>query len=224
MIEHSGQIIASTFEKTWYWYNEALFWPEQIMRIKQICEREDEVEAMVVGNTEANHNIRKNKVSWHDNEELYSMIRPAMQTANELSGWKYNITCIEPVQYTVYYGDESHYHWHTDTITNDKTLNDDFPEGHMKGTIRKISCSIQLEDPKDYDGGEFELMVSRESKEDDLDLGGDGYFKTTSLSLPHCKDKGSAIFFPSFSYHRVKPVTKGIRKSLVCWFRGPKWI
>ena len=55
------------------------------------------------------------------------------------------------------------------------------------------------------------------------ELLGEGYLKTQAVPLPHFKDKGSALFFPSFSWHRVKPVTKGIRRALVVWFRGPKW-
>jgi PKHD-type hydroxylase len=36
------------------------------------------------------------------------------------------------------------------------------------------------------------------------------------------KNKGSAVLFPSINYHRVKPVTRGVRKSLVFWIAGPK--
>lgn len=227
-IGHEGDIITTTFENNWYWYFESLFWPEQIMRIKEICKEKEEEEALTFGIEDpekANHAIRKNKVSWHDNEELYSMLRRPLAEVNAQSGWNYNITAIEPIQYTVYYGDENHYHWHTDTIVNDRTLHPDADPNHiMTGTVRKISCSIQLSDPKDYEGGEFELMsgINRDDK-DDKDLAGEGYFETKPVSLPHFRDKGSALFFPSFSYHRVKPVTRGIRRSLVCWFRGPKW-
>ena len=35
--------------------------------------------------------------------------------------------------------------------------------------------------------------------------------------------KGSIIVFPSFIYHRVKPVTKGNRYSLVVWNCGKLW-
>ena len=38
-----------------------------------------------------------------------------------------------------------------------------------------------------------------------------------------CKEilpKGSIIVFPSFLWHRVKPVTKGVRYSLVVWNLG----
>ena len=67
---------------------------------------------------------------------------------------------------------------------------------------RKLSVVVQLSDPEDYSGGELELMLS-----DDIET-----FK---------KDQGSAIFFPSWTLHRVKPVTQGVRYSLVCWVSGP---
>lgn len=30
-------------------------------------------------------------------------------------------------------------------------------------------------------------------------------------------------FFPSYVMHRVKPVTEGVRYSLVCWVSGPSF-
>jgi PKHD-type hydroxylase len=154
------------------------------------------------------------------------MIRPTIDDVNQQSGWNYNITAIEPFQYTIYYGDQNHYHWHTDTIVNDRTLQPDYPEDHiLKNTVRKISCSIQLTDPSEYDGGEFELLSLKEKKEENREeqLNLDGYNVMEPIKLPHFKEKGSALFFPSFTYHRVKPVTNGIRRSLVIWLRGPKW-
>ena len=66
---------------------------------------------------------------------------------------------------------------------------------------RKLSCVIQLSDPSDYEGGELEFNL--------------GY---TILSVP--KGKGVITFFPSFLLHRVTPVTKGTRISLVTWLCG----
>ena len=66
-------------------------------------------------------------------------------------------------------------------------------------------------------GGEFELLSSSQNQETDE-------FSTKPISLPHIKNKGACICFPSYTYHRVTPVTSGIRKSLIVWFRGPKWI
>lgn len=65
---------------------------------------------------------------------------------------------------------------------------------------RKISLSILL--TEGFEGGEFEL-------------GRVGVIK-------EIKNKGDAIMFPSHVEHRVLPVTKGIRKSLVVWISGPK--
>ena len=34
------------------------------------------------------------------------------------------------------------------------------------------------------------------------------------------KEQGSLVVFPSYIHHRVKPITKGKRYSLVVWFCG----
>jgi len=67
---------------------------------------------------------------------------------------------------------------------------------------RKLSITVQLSDPADYSGGELEL-----------NLAGD------PLIAP--KERGSVILFPSFCMHRVRPVTKGTRQSLIAWVVGP---
>ena len=69
---------------------------------------------------------------------------------------------------------------------------------------RKLSLSIQLSEPEDYSGGDLLLHTGEEP-----------------LVLP--KSQGIGIFFPSYTLHEVKPVTKGIRYSLVAWFLGPQF-
>lgn len=69
---------------------------------------------------------------------------------------------------------------------------------------RKISISIQLSDEKEYEGGELE-------------------FKTGMDNIQAPKNVNSVILFPSYLLHRVKPVTKGTRRSLVLWISGPKF-
>jgi len=66
---------------------------------------------------------------------------------------------------------------------------------------RKISIVIQLSSPEEYEGGILEFNIGN------------------IYNFP--KGKGLASFFPSYILHRVTPVTKGIRKSLVIWFEGP---
>ena len=70
--------------------------------------------------------------------------------------------------------------------------------------LRKISFSVQLSESGDYDGGDLELLC---------------YDPPVKLD----RTRGSVIAFPSFVAHRVTPVTRGTRWSLVAWITGPRW-
>lgn len=67
---------------------------------------------------------------------------------------------------------------------------------------RKLSIVIQLSDPSEYEGGDL-LTITSDSAQ------------------PMPKGLGMAIIFPSWMLHEVTPVTKGTRRSLVCWISGP---
>ena len=58
-----------------------------------------------------------------------------------------------------------------------------------------------------YSGGEFQFCSYRQREE--------------VISTPEIGGTGTVIVFPSAMDHQVKPVTKGIRYSLVGWFLGP---
>ena len=66
---------------------------------------------------------------------------------------------------------------------------------------RKLSIVVQLTDPEEYEGGDLQIMSRRE---------------------PDVVDKcaGRGVVFPSFTLHRVTPVTKGVRRTLVAWICG----
>jgi len=68
---------------------------------------------------------------------------------------------------------------------------------------RKLSMVLQLTDPSEYDGGDLEFMGTN-----------------TSVAT---KELGSVHLFPSYVMHRVTPVTRGIRRSLVGWISGPRF-
>jgi predicted 2-oxoglutarate/Fe(II)-dependent dioxygenase YbiX len=70
--------------------------------------------------------------------------------------------------------------------------------------LRKISVSVQLSRSEDYEGGDLEVL-----------------FSNSPLRLD--RERGSFIAFPSFMLHRVTPVTRGTRWSLVAWILGPRW-
>jgi PKHD-type hydroxylase len=69
-----------------------------------------------------------------------------------------------------------------------------------------MSIVIQLTDPSEYEGGDFEI---------------DSQYP--QLPKEEIREKGSVLVFPSFIPHRVTPVTKGVRRSLVSWIEGPKF-
>jgi len=75
-------------------------------------------------------------------------------------------------------------------------------QGKNEPPVRKISMTLLLSDPATFEGGELEFMQNG---------------KKAKLK------QGQAIFFASWLQHRVKPVTKGERKSLVMWFGGPSF-
>ena len=85
--------------------------------------------------------------------------------------------------------------------------------------------TIQLSDPDDYEGGNFQWIEDIRAK-DTLTKGNynrnmEDFVVTAPFSA---KQKGSVVAFPSFVYHQVTPVTKGTRKSLVVWFCGKPYV
>ena len=75
----------------------------------------------------------------------------------------------------------------------------------MNMPVRKLSISIQLTNPEEYEGGELYLY--------------DGGEKGTIMD----KTQGTLIIFPSYVLHEVMPVTKGKRNSLVTWVTGKQF-
>lgn len=69
---------------------------------------------------------------------------------------------------------------------------------------RKLTLVLQLSSPEDYEGGELQTLTSYNEQTIDKKL-------------------GLVAAFPSWTLHRVTPVTKGIRKTLVIWVAGPQF-
>ena len=90
--------------------------------------------------------------------------------------------------------DESDSGFYTAHVDNGETL----------AGFRKLSFVLQLTDPSKYQGGELVLHIGPEP-----------------TTLP--RDRGKLLFFPSYTLHEVKPVTQGIRHSLVGWVAGPRF-
>ena len=66
-------------------------------------------------------------------------------------------------------------------------------------SVRKISMTLLLSPDNEFEGGDLEIMKEGQAAK---------------------LKQGHAIFFASFIRHRVTPVIRGNRKSLVMWFGG----
>ena len=70
------------------------------------------------------------------------------------------------------------------------------------GVSRKLSMTVQLTDPDCYDGGDLEIMAE-------------------SYMLLPGRERGRVVVFPAYQVHRITPVERGARHSLVAWISGP---
>ena len=142
-------------------------------------------------------NLRISKQAWITEKSFCKYFFDIGQKVNELCGWNFDIKGIEPIQYGIY-STEGKYDWHVDQGSKIILKN---------GSIRKISMTLFMNNPDEYEGGEFDLELFHPNKKP--------RYETFKLK------KGSAIFFQSDVWHRVRPVSSGTRKSLVAWYSGP---
>ena len=134
---------------------------------------------------------RTSHISWipfKKMADMYKDIERIMKTTNGNHFGFDGMTITEMAQYTEY-PEGGFYDWHMDCDVN---------MAH-EPPVRKISMTLLLNDPSEFEGGDLELMAEG---------------KVAKIK------QGHAVFFASFIRHRVKPVTRGIRKSLVMWFGG----
>ena len=175
---------------------EPMFSPQQCQDIINAGHAEKPQVAQV-GMNKPGGGVDKNKrtttISWIPFDKLPQMYK---RVEHQLSIVNLNHFGFENVQITepaqfTEYPKGGFYDWHMDSDTS-------FVH---EPTVRKISMTCLLSDPSEFKGGELEFM----------DKG----------KRPNDLKQGQAIFFASFLRHRVAPVKKGIRRSLVMWFGGP---
>ena len=205
-----------------YWYFSGVLTPKFCDEVIQYANAQKETMAITGGygrerdlnkkplNKEEVKNLKRKRNSdlvWLNDTWIYKELHPYVHKANEMAGWNFDWERSESCQFTKYKLNQ-YYDWHCDSW--DKPYE---KEGPDNGKIRKLSMTCQLTDGSEYQGGELEFdfrnydpNMRDESK----------HVKQVKQILP----KGSIVVFPSFVWHRVKPVTKGTRYSLVMWSLG----
>jgi PKHD-type hydroxylase len=148
---------------------------------------------------------RDSNIVWLSDRWIYKEIQPFIHQANQLAGWNFEWSFSEACQFTKYKLNQF-YDWHADSWET-PYANKDNPDTF--GKIRKLSVTCSLSAPEDYEGGELEF----DFRNTDPD-------KQSVRKCAEIKPRGSIVVFPSHVWHRVKPVTKGTRYSLVIWNLG----
>lgn len=151
------------------------------------------------GDLHLDKDYRRTKIMFfRDNKKVPEVYNPVVNAALAINNmhYKYNLSYIEPLQYSVYESDDQgFYDIHCDTVFARSS----------NGFMRKISFSILLNDPSEFEGGDL-------------------LFHTTSSPFKVELKKNDMILFPSYVPHSVTPVTKGVRKTLVGWMCGPNFV
>ena len=179
------------------------------------------LKSLVGGNGETrgdlNASIRNSDNTWIPSEHWISGIVWYYVMKANRENFLYDIETIdsESLQFTRY-GPGEFYSWHKDEgiaglikpkATNRKDL-DGIITNHLNTScqkIRKLSVSLLLSEPEEFEGGNLEFVAEDGKK----------------FVAPRIR--GSICVFDSRSTHRVQPVVKGVRKSIVAWIVGPRW-
>ncbi len=175
----------------YYWFENG-FTADELSDIEELTKTIEFQTANVGQHNVVTSDHRKSKIKWCPQTDSFKWVYDKLQNmifeANEMM-WKMNITHMrEEIQYTEYYDNNSGgYEWHMDC-------------GKGIQNQRKISVTVQLSDPDEYEGGDLQFNIGKE------------------ITAP--RGKGNVVIFPSFFLHRVTPVTKGTRKSFVLWVGG----
>lgn len=176
------------------WY-EDIFTNEELDIIEKLVSVDDLYVGEISGDTKDTA-IRDSKIKFiesniESNKWIFERFTGLINNANERF-FKFDLSRLESLQYTVY-NEGQFYRDHMDLGYK-----------NPNNAVRKLSFTMQLSDPADYDGGE---LLIKHGSEPDIAR----------------KNRGAITFFPSYVMHEVTPVTRGTRKSIVGWVTGPHW-
>lgn len=190
-----------------YWYFKSVLSDEFCKKVINLAKQKQKVMA-TIGSGELNKKTRDSLVLFLNDPIIYKTLHPYIQTANKNAEWNFQWDSTEPVQYTEY-NKKQHYRWHQDAW-DQPYVNPEEPLSY--GKIRKISVSCSLNDSKKYKGGKLQFDSSTPLKKENI------------ITCEEILPKGSIVVFPSFIWHRVTPVTRGTRQSLVLWNLGKPYV
>ena len=169
------------------------FSPEQCNAIIEACEKPLWLQGEV-NNGQIDkklRNVRQQGLMMNEEGWPHTRILQLMKQANE-ARFKFDVSGFMnyDAPMIMEYGKGCHYDWHIDVgkaVPN-----------------RKLSYTIQLSKPDDYEGGDLEFLG-------------------TETNTEAFRQQGTCIIFPSFLAHKVTKVKNGTRYAVVGWVHGPTY-
>jgi PKHD-type hydroxylase len=177
-----------------YYFFEKGFTDEELDKIYKDVANIQFINAGTGPENNQDKSIRSSSVKWVPKDKEWAWLYDKMMTmiieAND-NVWNFDLySVLDNIQYTEYHAtNDGHYGWHQDI-------------GPGPLSTRKVSITVQLSGPDEYEGGDLE------------------YWKGGQDIQKAPRGKGVVFIFPSYMMHRVTPVTKGVRRSFVLWVGG----
>ena len=160
---------------------------EEINKVKEYIQELEFQESVVSG---LDKSVGDSKIKWiHYNSETEWLYKKIYMCAKEANDNIFNFKLFyskDSIQYSKY-SENGKYDWHIDI-------------GEQSNNLRKLSCSILLNDPEEFEGGDFEYWIKKYPEK---------------VPLKKC-----SVFVRLWPLHRVSKVIKGERESLVLWIGG----
>lgn len=177
---------------------DGLFGAAELDRLERHCDGLALEQARVTG--DGYGSIRSTKVAWvhRDREITENLYRKMEQIVLRLNTehFRSDLSGLTTLQHAVYRQSEAGYFdWHIDYGRDNSDPGQE---------PRKITLSLQLSDEASYDGCDLEVRAAH-------------------LIDVAPRQRGALVAFRANALHRVTPITRGIRKSLVAWAAGPEY-
>ena len=151
--------------------------------------------------------IRKTFINWVEDKDnkVNALAWHFLREANKIQ-FNYDLTYFQAIQFGEY-KDGGFFGWHQDDGGN---------IDNKSHEVRKLTAVLVLSDPDTFEGGELQFYNGGRPMQDMGEI-------TAEKVTNDIKAQGSVICFDSRDWHRVTPVTKGVRHSVVCWTVGPNF-
>lgn len=158
--------------------------------------------------------IRKTSISFIKDDRINELVWHFLKEANSKQ-FHYDLEYFLPIQFGEY-KDGGFYDWHHDHDQASPSNKLFLQRSGLRNGIRKLSSTLVLSDPDTFEGGEFQFYNGGRPMDDMGDV-------PSEQIKEDLQAKGTIVVFDSRDWHRVTPVTKGVRHSVVCWCVGPNF-